>query len=140
MSSHRTLRHAVTTVILAAAFLSQGTWALAGVTGNIAGLIKNQSGAPIAGVTVQAVAPSQSTTVTTDAGGHFVLLGLNPDTYTINVTKSGYQSVSYPGIVVFADQTQQLSYVMQSALRTIARVTATSAASLVKSGVTGDLV
>jgi hypothetical protein len=139
MSSHRTLRHAVTTAILAAAFLSQGTWALAGVTGNIAGIVKNQSGAPVAGVTVQAVAPSQTATVSTDAGGHFVLLGLNPDTYTLNLTKSGYQSVSYPGIVVFADQTQQETFTLQPALRTIARVTATSAASLVKPGVSGDL-
>jgi hypothetical protein len=139
MSSHRTLRHAVVSALIVAAFLSQGTWALAGVTGNIAGLVKTASGAPIAGVQVQAVSPSQTATTTTDAGGHFVLLTLNPDTYTINLTKTGYQSISFPGIVVFADQTQQEAFTMQPALRTIARVTATSAASLVKSGVAGDL-
>ena len=139
MSSQRTLRHAVISALIVAAFLSQGTWALAGVTGNIAGTVKDASGAPVADVQVEAVAPSMARTVTTDAGGHFVILSLNPDTYTINLTKNGYQSLAYPGIVVFADQTQQEGFTMQRALRTIARVTATSAAALVKSGVGGDL-
>ena len=57
MSSSRTLRQAVIAVLIGA-FLSQGTWALAGVTGNIAGMIKDSSGAPIAGVQVQAVSAS----------------------------------------------------------------------------------
>ncbi len=139
MSSHRTLRHAVIVATLIGAFLSQGTWALAGVTGNIAGTIKESSGAPIAGVQVQAVSASQSATATTDAGGHFVILSLNPDTYTVSVSKSGYQSTSYPGVVVFADQTQQVAYTMTKALRTIAHVTSQAGTSLVKSGVGGDL-
>ncbi|MGA8384100.1 MAG: carboxypeptidase-like regulatory domain-containing protein, partial [Candidatus Cybelea sp.] len=68
------------------AFLSQGTWALAGVTGNIAGTITDSKGAGIAGVQVQAVSPSGSRTATTDAGGHFTILSLGPDTYTISLT------------------------------------------------------
>jgi hypothetical protein len=139
MSSRRTLRQAVITALLMVTFLSQGTWALAGVTGNIAGTIKDESGAPVAGAQVQAVAASQTATATTDAGGHFVLLSLNPDTYTLNVSKSGYQSVSFPGVTVFADQTQQVAYTLQKALRTIAHVTSQAGASLVKSGVGGDL-
>ncbi len=139
MSSHRTLRHAVILATLIGAFLSQGTWALAGVTGNIAGTLKDASGAPVAGAAVQAVAASQSKTATTDAGGHFIILSLNPDTYTLNVSKPGYQSVSFPGIVVFADQTQQVAYTLQKALRTIAHVTSQAASSLVKPGVGGDL-
>jgi len=121
------------------AFLIQGTWALAGVTGNITGTVKDPSGAPIAGATVQAIAPSESRTATTDAGGHFVLLSLGPDTYTINLDKSGYQSISFPGVTVFADQTQTLAYTMTKALKLIAHVTSTSGASLVKSGVGSDL-
>src|SRR5580698_9372731 len=117
----------------------QETWALAGVTGNIAGTITDSKGTAIAGVQVQAVAPSGSRTATTDAGGHFTILSLGPDTYTISLTKSGYQSYSYPGVVVFADQTQQVAYRMTAALATIARVTSSAAASLVKSGVGSDL-
>ncbi|MGA8473647.1 MAG: carboxypeptidase-like regulatory domain-containing protein, partial [Candidatus Cybelea sp.] len=85
------------------AFLSQGTWALAGVTGNLTGSVKDANGAPIAGVLIQASAPSETRTATTDAGGHFVILSLNPDTYTVNLTREGYQSVSFPGVTVFAD-------------------------------------
>jgi hypothetical protein len=139
MSSQQTLRRAVIAASLLVAFLSQGTWALAGVTGNIAGTITDSKGVPIAGVQVQAVAPSGNRTATTDAGGHFTLLSLGPDTYTISLTKSGYQPYSYPGVVVFADQTQQVSYRMTAALVTIARVTSSAGTSLVKSGVGSDL-
>src|SRR5665213_3397164 len=135
MSSQRTLRHAVTAAALLVAFLSQGTWALAGVTGNIAGVIKDASGAPIAGVQVQAVAPSETRSATTDSAGRFTMLSLTPDTYTINLTKATYGPASYAGVVVFADQTQQVAYTMQKALITIARTTSTAGASLVKSGV-----
>jgi len=47
--------------------------------------------------------PSQSATTTTDAAGHFGFLTLAPDTYTITVARSGYQPVSVPGQVFFAD-------------------------------------
>ena len=123
MSSNRTLRRAVISALLAVAFLSQVTWALAGVTGNITGTIKDSNGAPVAGVQVEAVSASMSRTATTDAGGHFVLLSLNPDTYTISLAKEGYQGVSYPGVSVFADQTQTVAFTLQRALRTIAHVT-----------------
>jgi hypothetical protein len=139
MSSHRTLRHAVLTGLLLVGFLSQGTWALAGVTGNITGSVHDASGAPIAGVQVEAVAPSETRTATTDAGGHFVILSLAPDTYTVNLTKEGYQSVAFPGVTVFADQSQSVSYTMQKALKTIARVTSAAGGALVKSGVGSDL-
>jgi hypothetical protein len=139
MSSQRTLRRAVIAASLLVAFLSQGTWALAGVTGNIAGTITDSKGAPLAGVQVQAVAPSGNRTATTDSGGHFTILSLGPDTYTISLTKSGYQPYSYPGVVVFADQTQQVAYRMTPSLVTIARVTSTAGTSLVKSGVGSDL-
>ncbi|MFY9884586.1 MAG: TonB-dependent receptor, partial [Candidatus Cybelea sp.] len=101
--------------------------------------MKDSSGAPVAGVEVQAISASMNRTATTDAGGHFVLLSLNPDTYTLNVSKSGYQGVSYPGVVVFADQTQTVAYTLQRALRTIAHVTSAAGTSLVKSGVGSDL-
>ncbi len=139
MSSHRTLRHAVTAASLLVAFLIQGTWALAGVTGNIAGTVKDSSGAPIAGVNIQAVAASGVQTSTTDAGGHFIILSLNPDTYTINLTKSGYQDISFPGVTVFADQTQQLALTMSKTLKVIAHVTSQAGAALVKSGISSDL-
>ncbi|HTU83476.1 MAG TPA: TonB-dependent receptor, partial [Candidatus Acidoferrales bacterium] len=101
--------------------------------------MKDSNGAPVAGVTVQAVSPAQTANATTDAGGHFDLLNLAPDTYTINLTKEGYTPVALPGNIVFADQTIQVNVTMQKSLKQIARVTATAASSLVKAGVGGDL-
>jgi hypothetical protein len=125
--------------MLLAAFLSQGTWALAGVTGNIQGTVRDTSGAPVADVQVEAIAPSMSRSATTDAGGHFIVLSLAPDTYTINLTKAGYQSIAIPGVTVFADQTQSVAYTMTKTLKTIARVTSAAGGALVKSGVGSDL-
>lgn len=139
MKPLRTLRVASAAVMLLAIFLLQETWTLAGVTGNVTGIVRDSTGAPLAGVTVEAVAPSQKATTATDPAGHFVLLSLAPDTYTVSLTKAGYQTSSFPGVSVFADQTQQLTYTMTKALRVIARVTSQAGASLVKSGVGGDL-
>ncbi|MBV8154134.1 MAG: TonB-dependent receptor [Candidatus Eremiobacteraeota bacterium] len=105
----------------------------------MAGLVRDTSGAPVAGATVNVVSPSQTASTTTDAQGHFIILSLAPDTYTVNVTKTGYQPTSFPGEVVFADQTQQTTYTIGKALKTIAHVTAAGAGNLVKSGVGGDL-
>ncbi|HEY1866780.1 MAG TPA: TonB-dependent receptor, partial [Candidatus Cybelea sp.] len=139
MNERRTLRFAVIVATLLAMFSSQETWALALTTGNIAGIVRDSHGAPIAGVQIEAVAPSMTRTATTDAGGHFVILSLAPDTYTLSLNKTGYQPASFPGVVVFADQTQQVSYTLQAALKQIARVTSQAGTSLVKSGVGGDL-
>ncbi len=49
------------------------------------GIVRDNTGAPLAGVSVKAVSPSQTAAATTDAGGHFVLLSLTPDTYTLSL-------------------------------------------------------
>ncbi len=133
-------RALVASATLLALIIGQETWALAGTTGGIAGYVKDSStGAPIAGVRVQAVAPSQTSIATTDAGGHFIILSLAPDTYTLSVTKEGYSQTALAGEVVFADQTQQVAITMAKQLRTIAHVTSQGTGTLVKSGVGGDL-
>ncbi len=138
MRSTRTLRRLVTSALCAAAFLLQGTWALAGVTGGIAGIVHDDTGAPVAGATVKAASPSQTATATTDAQGHFTFLTLAPDTYTITVTKDGYQTVAQSGLTVLADQTQTITIVTPRVLKVIATAK-TSASALVKPGVGGDL-
>ncbi|MBV8725722.1 MAG: TonB-dependent receptor [Candidatus Eremiobacteraeota bacterium] len=139
MKQERTLRFARAAALLIGLFLFQETWTLAGVTGNIAGTVRDNAGAPVAAAQVQAVSPSQSATAVTDDQGHFLFLALAPDTYTINVAKPGYQSTAFPGNTVFADQTQHLAFVLPKSLKTIARVTSQAGAALVKSGVGGDI-
>jgi hypothetical protein len=136
----RSLRHVVTALVLLVAFASQGTWALAGTTGGLSGVVLDaNTSAPIAGATVTANSPSQTATATTDASGHFTFLTLSPDTYTVTATKTGYQPVSTPGQIVFADTVQTLSIRLGKSLKTIARVTAAGAGALVKSGTTSDI-
>ncbi len=126
-------------VMLAVSFLFTSTYAIAGVTGGLAGVVTDATTrAPIAGAMVTARSPSQTATTTTDAGGHFVFLTLAPDTYTVRVEKSGYQGVAQSGFTVLADQTQQVTLAMQPALKVIATAR-TVASALVKPGVGGDL-
>ncbi|HKE38136.1 MAG TPA: carboxypeptidase regulatory-like domain-containing protein, partial [Candidatus Baltobacteraceae bacterium] len=133
-------RRIVITLLLLVGFLGQETWTLAGTTGGLSGtIIDADTSAPIAGASVSASSPSQSATAVSDASGRFTFLTLAPDTYTVSVTKQGYQQVSAPGQIVFADTVQTVAIRLQKALKTIARVTAAGAGALVKSGTTADV-
>lgn len=134
------LRHAFVAVMIMLAMLAQGTWALAGTTGNISGtLTDSTNGKAIADAKITVVSPSQSASATTDAGGHFTILSLTPDTYTVSVEKDGYTPTSLAGVTVFADQTQTLALTTQPQLKTIAKVTSRATGALVKPGTTSDV-
>lgn len=114
--------------------------AIAGTTGGITGrVVDARTQAPIAGVTVTASSPSQQSTTTSDATGTYRFLSLTPDTYTITFSAAGYDTVSQPGISVFADQTQTNNVSLTKTLKTIAHVTSQAASNLVKSGTTSDV-
>lgn len=114
--------------------------ALAGTTGGLSGTVTEAGGAtPIAGATVTVASPSQTASTTTDAGGHFHFVSLAPDEYTATLTKSGYDPASYPGISVFADAQQTLTFSMHKALKTIAQVSSRAASNLVRPGTTADI-
>ena len=63
------VRHAFVAVLLFVSLLSQGTWALAGVTGGVAGYVRDTDGAPVAAAKVTASSPSEVTSTTADASG-----------------------------------------------------------------------
>ncbi|MBC5800056.1 MAG: TonB-dependent receptor [Candidatus Eremiobacteraeota bacterium] len=117
-------------VLLAVAlfFNTVGTLFAAGTTGTINGHVTDsRTGAGIAGVVVNAVAPTGSYRATTDNSGFFVLTGVQPDTYTISFQKQGFQPASTQGVTVSADQTADATTRLMSVnLRTIARVTTRS--------------
>ena len=120
----------VTAFILAAVSLPYA--ASAGTTGNITGVVKDTSGKPVADVSVTAASGSQTLSGTTDAHGYYSLVNLIPDTYTVSFQKSGYQSVSVPGITVLQDQSVSVNQTLQTELKTIASVRATGTSNLVK--------
>jgi hypothetical protein len=134
------LRHAFVAVMIMLAMLAQGTWALAGTTGGIAGTLTDSStGKPVANAKITAVSPSQTATTTTDAGGHFNFLALAPDTYTVSADKDGYAPQSIAGVTVFADQSFTLSMTTHPELKTIAIAHSRAAGNLVKPGTTSDV-
>jgi hypothetical protein len=139
MKNSRTLRQVVVSLSILAAFLSQVTWGLAGTTGGLSGTVLSDKGAPIAGATVRAVSVSESASTTTDAGGHYTFLTLEPDTYTVTATKQGYNPTSAAGITIFADQNLTLSLTINTSLRQIAQVSARATGNLVKPGTTVDV-
>ena len=121
------------------AMLGQISGAVAGTTGGLTGTVSDStSKAPVANAKVTAVSPSQTATTTTDAQGHYIFASLAPDAYTVSVEKQGFQPLSASGVNVLADQTQNVPVSVQRELRTIGRVTATSASNLVSRGTTGD--
>ncbi len=133
-------RQTLAVLVLVVAFVSQETWALAGVTGGLTGsVVDATSSAPIAGAKVTVSSPSQVATATTDSAGRFSFLTLAPDTYTVSVEKDNYQPLSISGELVFADSVETVAARLQKSLSTIAHVTATGAGGLVKSGTTADV-
>ena len=107
MTTSLSLRRALSLFGLLAALFSPALAAQAGTLGGIQGIITDaRTGAPIAGARVEISCPSQSVTTTTDAHGHYVVLSLQPDDYTLTAVKDGYGSQSFAGYSVFADQTQ----------------------------------
>ena len=134
MQPFRTLAAA----LVIAALLPLG--AFAGTTGNVVGrVVDSQSGAPIADVAITLTAASQTATTKTDANGTYRFLSLNPDTYTISLSKDGYDPLTQGGVSVYADQTQTVNLALVKTLKTIAKVTSRSAGNLVKSGTTSDV-
>jgi uncharacterized protein YdeI (BOF family) len=105
------LRVSLAALALLIALVSQPSLAIADDQGGIAGIITDaNTGAPISGVQVQFSSPSQAATATTDAKGHFVVLSLAPDNYTLTLVKQGYDTKAVSGNSVFADQTQQYDF------------------------------
>jgi hypothetical protein len=114
--------------------------ARAGTTGTLRGrVVDAATSAPIAGAVVTVVSPSQTAQAVCDSAGAFSFISLQPDTYTVNASKPGYDPQSQPGITIVADQSATVALSLQKTLRTIARTTSRSVQSLVHSGVTSDV-
>ncbi|HTU81749.1 MAG TPA: TonB-dependent receptor [Candidatus Acidoferrales bacterium] len=133
------MKRALVALAALAALACNAFPAAAGTTGSVNGVVSTSSGAPLAGARVVVVSPSQTAATTTDASGHFALLSLAPDTYTVTASKSGYETSTITGISVFADQVQRIGLTLAPSLHTIAHVTSRSSMDVVKPGTTSDI-
>lgn len=104
---------------------TSAAFAAGGIQGNLVGTIVDATTQkPIADVRITAKSPSGTFTGSTDANGHFSLLGLPADTYTVDLARQGYAPVSMPGVAVFGDMTNTIGVVhLSKEMKTIARIT-----------------
>ncbi len=140
MTTHRRIFAALLAATPLLCAFSIAAPAPAGTTGGLSGtVVESGTSVPVADARVTVTSPSQTAGTVTDAGGHFHFVSLAPDEYVATIEKTGYDPASYPGISVFADAQQTLTFVLRKALKTIAQVSSRSASSLVRPGTTADL-
>src|SRR5262249_43498912 len=99
---------AVTLVLLVPGW----TWAQS----NIAGTVRDTSGAVLPGVTVEAASPAlieKVRTAVTDGEGSYKLLDLRPGMYTVTFTLTGFNTVRRDGIELPAAFTAQVNVDLQ---------------------------
>src|SRR5437867_2906090 len=77
-------------------------------TGQIAGVVRDTTGAVLPGVTVEAASPAlieKVRTVVTDAQGNYKIVELRPGAYTVTFTLPGFSVVRRQGIELTAGVT-----------------------------------
>src|SRR6478752_6782258 len=90
---------------------AQGT-----VQASIAGVVRDTSGAVLPGVTVEASSPvliEKSRTAVSDDAGRFRIIGLNPGTYTVTFTLSGFSTVKREAIELTGSLTATIDIEMR---------------------------
>ena len=82
----------------------------------IAGVVRDSSGAVLPGVTVEASSPAlieKSRTVFTDTQGQYRIIALSPGTYRVTFALSGFKTVAREGIVLTAQFTAGIDVSME---------------------------
>lgn len=123
-------RAAITLAVVFALVLQLAAPSFAALTGTLSGTVTDaKSGAPLAGVSVDAASPTQHAHTTTDAKGFFSVTGLQPDTYTVSFSLNGFETGTLNGVTVIENQTQTITQGLSRQLKTIGRVAAHSSGS-----------
>jgi len=82
--------------------------AFAGVTGKIQGKVVDEQGTPLPGVNVIIEGTARGSA--TNTNGFFVILSLQPGTYSVSASMMGFTKVIHPKIQVSADRTTILNF------------------------------
>jgi hypothetical protein len=118
------------------------TFAAGGQTGNLQGVIvDSETRAPITGAAVTVISPSSRYSATTDTQGHFSLISLTVDTYSVSISKAGYDPLAINGVTVVGDNTVNLqTEALHKTLQTIGRTSARARSSGFQPTQTADSV
>lgn len=84
-------------------------------TGKIFGVVTDEDGTPLPGVSVEATSPKLigKATAVTDATGMYRLFSLTPGTYKITFALQGFKSFIRDGIIITIEQTLKLDAALQ---------------------------
>ena len=97
--------------------LATGSMALAQVatTGQLVGSVQDQSGAVVPGVELQLQNEDTKAVLTAAAGadGGFVFPTLAPGSYTLTVSKQGFDTTVYKGVIIYAARTTNQTVIMK---------------------------
>lgn len=101
----------LTCLLLTGMVFAQGV----GSSGDIRGTVTDPSGAVVSGATVTATDIDKGIkhAVTSDADGQFHFASLSPATYSLSVSKSGFQSEIVKSVVVTIGQTSTVDFPMK---------------------------
>lgn len=94
-------------------------------SGAVSGVIADKTGAPLAGATVRLSSSQTSRTFITGTDGSFRVGLLNPGTWTVEITKGGFQKITQT-ITVYVNQTQPVNFKMASEAATVVEVLGTA--------------
>jgi hypothetical protein len=136
---------AVSTIRVALLFISIALCfstvpARAGTTGGVGGrVVDATTSAPVTGARIEVVSPSASASTTTDAKGHYTFVSLLPDTYSVTVSRDGYQTFEQTGITIQADSQRNLDVALAPSVRELGKIVTKSQSGLVHPGQTIDL-
>jgi outer membrane receptor protein involved in Fe transport len=105
------LRIVLASLLLTGMVFAQGV----GASGDIRGTVTDPSGAVVSGANVTAtdIARGIKHTVATDNNGQFRLTGLQPATYSLSVSKPGFQSELAKNVIVNVGQTSTIDFPMK---------------------------
>jgi hypothetical protein len=96
--------------------LGTGVAAQTAVSGSIAGVVRDASGAVLPGATVEAASPAlieRVRTVVTDTQGEYKIVDLRPGTYTVTFSLTGFATVKREGIILNAGFTAPVNAEMK---------------------------
>src|SRR6266851_4701304 len=82
-------------------FMARPVWAQSALTGAIAGVAKDATGAVLPGVTVEAASPAlieKARGAVTDEQGQYKIVGLRPGVYSVTFTLSGFTTIKREGL------------------------------------------
>jgi len=116
-------------VALALALVWSGA-AMAGTTGKINGVVKDQKGAPLPGASVVIEGTKQGAIA--DANGYYVIINVAPGVYKMTASLIGYDRVNKSGVSAVADQTTTLDFALKETAVQMSEVTVVAERPLVE--------